>query len=91
MAVTIQIPTPLRPITGNNAAVEVDGETVGEALNALAEQFPEVRERLFDGDGNLRRFVNFFLNGEDVRSGQGPETPLNDGDELAIVPAIAGG
>lgn len=91
MAITVHIPTPLRPMTGNEASVECSGDTVGAVLGALAEQYPDVRERLFDADGNLRRFVNFFLNGDNIRDGQGADTAVQDGDELSIVPAIAGG
>jgi molybdopterin converting factor small subunit len=87
---TIRIPTPLRPYTGNNAAVSVSGGTVGAALNDLTDQHAELRPHLFDG-AQLRSFVNIFLNGEDVRYLDGPETEIADSDTLMIIPSIAGG
>ena len=91
MTVQIQIPTPLRPMTGDKAAVEVSAETVGEALEALSETYPDLKERIFDAKGQIRRFVNVFHNGEDIRFGDGAATVVADGDEIAIIPAIAGG
>ena len=91
MAVTIRIPTPLRSITGGNAAVEVEADTVGAALDALGEQYPGINKHLRDKNGRVRRFVNIFLKDEDVRFLQKEATPVEDGDELLIVPSIAGG
>ncbi len=87
---TIRIPTPLRPYAGNHSAVSVTGSTVNAALNSLTQQYPALRQHLFDGDA-LRSFVNVFLNQEDVRFLNGPQTNLADNDTLIIIPSIAGG
>lgn len=87
---SIKIPTPLRAYTGNQAQVNVNGSTVGEALNDLTTQFPELRQHLFNGD-ELRSFVNVFLGEEDVRFLNGMDTDLDVGDSLRIIPSIAGG
>jgi len=87
---TIRIPTPLRPYTGHNSKVTVDGGTVGSALDDLTAQFPDLRPHLFDGD-TLRSFVNVYLNEEDVRHMQGAETAVSPTDTLMIIPSIAGG
>ena len=81
----------LRDAAGGATAAQVDGSTVGEALDALYAQHGELRERIADGDGALRRFVNVYLKGEDIRFLEGLETPVSDGDELTILPAVAGG
>ena len=91
MAVKIRIPTPLQKLTGNEGEVEVQGASVKAALAALEEKYPGMRERLYDDKGALRRFINFYLNDEDIRFLKSEETALKDGDELSIVPAIAGG
>jgi len=91
MAVTILIPTPLRRFTEDRAAVHVEGKTVAEALAKLDELYPGIRERICEPDGRVRRFVSIFVNGKDIRSLQGVETPLADGDEVGIIPAMAGG
>lgn len=91
MAINVHIPTPLRKFTGSLATVEVEGATVGEALANLAEAHPELRQRLYTDAGEVRRFVNVFANEEDIRFLDQLETALEDGDELSIVPAIAGG
>ena len=91
MAVTIKLPTQLRGVAGGAAEAQADGSTVGEALNALYAQHGELRERIADGDGALRRFVNVYLKGEDIRFLEGLETPVADGDEVTILPAVAGG
>ncbi|MCX2727415.1 MoaD family protein [Thermomicrobium sp. 4228-Ro] len=91
MAVTILIPAPLRRFTEDRAAVQVDAKTVGEALAKLDELYPGLRERICEPDGRVRRFVSVFVNGKDIRSLQGIDTPLNDGDEVGIIPAMAGG
>ena len=90
MAIVVKIPTQLRPATGGAASASVDGATVGEVLDALYEQFGELRERIAD-DGGLRRFVNVYIGGEDIRFLDGLETPVSDGDEVTILPAVAGG
>ncbi|MDQ3225466.1 MAG: MoaD/ThiS family protein [Chloroflexota bacterium] len=87
----VLIPTPLRGFTGGEARVDVHGGTVGEALDALAVKFPGLGERLHDEDGQLRRFVNVFVNGQNVRDIAGTATVLSPGDEIGIIPAMAGG
>jgi molybdopterin converting factor small subunit len=91
MPVRVRIPTPLRPQTGGRAQVLASGETVAAVLRALVAEAPGLGAQILADDGTPRSFVNLYLNGEDVRSRSGLETPLVDGDELAIVPAIAGG
>lgn len=86
----IRIPTPLRPYAGGQSAIAVTGSTVGMALNDLTDQYPDLRQHLFDGP-QLRSFVNIYLNQEDVRYLQGAETPLKEADTLLIIPSIAGG
>src|SRR5690348_9814459 len=87
----IQIPTPLRQYVGKQPAVEVKAATVGEALAGLVSQHPDLRRHLFADDGKLRAFVNVYLNDEDVRYLQKEATYVNDGDNISIVPSIAGG
>ena len=91
MAVKVKLPTQLRANAGGASEVSVDGTTVGEALEGLYAQHPELRERLADGDGGLRRFVNVYVDGEDVRFGDGLDTAVKDGAEVQILPAVAGG
>lgn len=92
MAVKVKIPTVLRSLTNNADWAEADGAgTIGEAVQSLEQQFPGMRERLLDDGGELRRFVNIYVNGEDVRFLDGLGTPLKSGDEVSIVPAVAGG
>ena len=91
MAVKVRIPTPLRKLTGNEDEVTVDGTSVGEAIENLEKNYPGIKERICEADGNLRRFVNVYLNDEDIRFMKNLETELSDGDELSIIPAIAGG
>jgi molybdopterin converting factor small subunit len=88
---TIRIPTPLRTYVDGQSEVSVQGVTVGEAVNDLTTTYPSLRPHLFNGDGELRPFVNLFLNEEDVRHLQGVETPLKDSDRLMLIPSIAGG
>jgi molybdopterin synthase sulfur carrier subunit len=90
MAVTIRIPTPLRSLTKGEEKVSADGATVRAVINHLEEKHPGLKERLLDDKG-IRRFVNLYLGDEDVRFLQGLDTPLKAGDELSIIPAIAGG
>lgn len=89
--ITIRIPTPLRAYTDEQATASVDGATVGDALRALVERYPELDANLYTEDGTLRQFVNIYLGDEDIRHLDGPDTALDDGDELSIVPSIAGG
>ena len=91
MSVTVRIPTQLRTLTGGAADVSLDGGTVGELLTALDTAHPGFGERLFDGDKQLRRFVNVFVADEDVRFLQGLDTPVSPGQTVSIVPAVAGG
>lgn len=87
---TVRIPTPLRPYVGGQTKVEVSGPSVGAALNDLTDKYPDLRQHLFEGD-QLRSFVNVYLNKEDVRQLNGPETAIGDEDTLMIIPSIAGG
>ena len=91
MAIKVRIPTPLQKLTENMAEVEVEGGDVKSALASLETKFPGMKERLYYEKGSLRRFINFYVNEEDIRFLKSEETPLADGDELSIVPAIAGG
>ena len=91
MPVIVRIPTPLRSITKGNAEVPAKGETVDDVMQDLERQFPGLKERLMDESGELRRFVNIYVNQEDIRFMDNRATVLKDGDEVAIVPAIAGG
>ena len=91
MAVTVRIPTPLQEFTQQQDAVEIAGEDVKEVLANLDNQFAGIGQRLYDEQGKLRRFVNIYVNQEDIRFLQGEGTAVSDGDEVSIVPAIAGG
>ena len=91
MAVTVKLPTQLRAAAGNATEAQVEGGTVGEVLDDLYAQHAELRERMADDGGGLRRFVNVYLGGEDIRFLDGLETAVRDGDELTILPAVAGG
>jgi MoaD family protein len=91
MAVTVKLPAQLRDAAGGEGAVEVDGGTVGEALAALYDRHGELRARMADDGGGLRRFVNVYLAGEDIRFLDGLDTPVADGAELTVLPAVAGG
>jgi sulfur-carrier protein len=91
MAVVVKIPAQLRPAAKGAAETEVDGATVQEVLDGLCERYGELRERMYDDDGSLRRFVNVYLAGEDIRFLDGLSTPVSDGSELTILPAVAGG
>ncbi len=90
MSVTVKIPTQLRVATGGQAEVEVEGSNVGEALDAVFAAYSDLRERITQ-DGTLRRFVNVYVSGEDIRFQQGLETAISEGDEVTILPAVAGG
>ena len=90
MAVSVKIPAQLRAVTGGESELEVEVSTVGEALDAVFAQHEDLRERITE-DGGLRRFVNVYVSGEDIRFRDGLETEINDGDEVTILPAVAGG
>ncbi len=91
MAITVRVPTPLRRITNGQGEVQVQASTIREAIERLEEAYPGFKERLIDEQGEVRRFVNLYLNDEDIRFLKGLDTELKDGDVLSIVPAIAGG
>jgi len=91
MAVNVRIPTPLRKLTRDKDTVQTAGGTINEIVESLEKQYPGLKERLCDEHGELRRFVNIYLNDEDIRFAQGKATPVKDGDEISIIPAIAGG
>lgn len=91
MAVTVRLPSPLRPLAGGKGQVEVQAATVGEVVAALEQAHPGFRDRLLDGRGDVQRFVNLFVGEDDVRSRRGLDTPVTDGDVVSIVPAVAGG
>jgi molybdopterin synthase sulfur carrier subunit len=87
----VRIPTPLRKLTNDEELVEISAATVGAAIVELQTRFPGIKERLMDDNGEVRRFVNVYVNEEDIRFLQNQQTPLKDGDEISIIPAIAGG
>ena len=91
MSAKVRIPTPLRKLTNNEEIVEVTGDTVAAAIAELQSRFPGIKERLLDESGAVRRFVNVYVNEEDIRFLQNQETPIKSGDEISIIPAIAGG
>ncbi len=91
MTIPITIPTPLRGYAGGQKTIAVEGDTVGEALSSLTTQYPNLRQHLFADDGQLRSFVNVYLNDEDVRYLKHVNTPLAESDKLSIVPSVAGG
>ena len=87
----VRIPTPLRKLTNNEELVEINATNIGDAITELQSRFPGIAERLVDEKGEVRRFVNVYVNEEDIRFLKNRETPLKDGDEVSIIPAIAGG
>lgn len=89
--IKVRIPTPLRPMTGGKSEVELAGNTVSEIIDKLGTAHPGIKERLYDEQGEVRRFINIYVNEEDIRFLTGKDTPLKDGDEVSIIPAIAGG
>lgn len=91
MSVRVRVPTPLRALTGGQADVTAAGSSVVECLSDLDSNYPGISGRILDGSGEIQRFVNLFVNGEDVRFLQGLQTAVKPGDELSIVPAMAGG
>ena len=91
MAITVRIPTPLRRVTDGQDKVDTEGATLGQIIDSMESQYPGIKERLCDEDGNLRNFVNVYVNGEDVRFLDGVDSATGDGDEISIVPAVAGG
>lgn len=91
MPVKVRIPTPLMKLTNNQAEISAEGETIADILNNLESQFVGIKERICEEDGTPRRFINIYLNEEDIRFLEGEKTKIKDGDEISIIPAIAGG
>ena len=91
MPTSVRIPTPLRKLTREEEVVAAEGGTISEVLTSLEKSYPGLAERICDEEGNIRRFVNIFLNDEDIRFLEDKNTAVKDGDEISIVPAIAGG
>lgn len=91
MSVVVRIPQPLRSLTGEKTSVEATGTSLGELIGNLESSYPGVKERILDESGQIRRFVNVYINGDDVRFAEGLQSAIKDGDEVSIVPAVAGG
>lgn len=91
MAITVRIPTPLRKFTNDQAEVSIEGTSVGEVIDNLEAQHGGIKEKIAEDSGAIRRFVNIYVNEEDIRFLDGPATPVKEGDQVTIVPAIAGG
>ena len=91
MSITVRIPSPLRRLTNGADKVQVDSEDLSGCIDGLEQKFPGLKERLIDEDGNLRHFVNVYVNGEDIRFIDDIQTKVSSGDEVSIVPAVAGG
>ncbi|MCB0081373.1 MAG: MoaD/ThiS family protein [Caldilineaceae bacterium] len=88
---TVLVPTPLRRLTGGQSKVEVTGNDVGALLTAIDGQFPGIRTKLLDDNGEVKRFINVFVNDDEIRTLQGLDTPVKESDKVSIVPAMAGG
>ena len=91
MSITVRIPTPLQKLTQNQAEVKANGANIRELIEDLEKNFPGIKERICDETGEIRRFINIYVNEEDMRFLQQDATPLKDGDEVSMIPAIAGG
>ncbi len=91
MPVKVRVPTPLMKLTNNQSEVSAEGGTIAEVLNDLENQFAGIKERICEENGTPRRFINIYLNEEDIRFLDGEKTKIKDGDEVSIIPAIAGG
>ena len=91
MAVNVRVPGPLRRLTAGSSQVEVEGTTVAQVLADLEARYPGFKDRLYDDGGQLRQFINIYVNDTDIRFGGGLETPVGDRDDVSIVPAVAGG
>ncbi len=91
MSVSVRVPTPLRKLTQGADEVDVQGDTVKALVDDLERKFPGIKERICDESGKIRRFVNVYVNGDDIRFLKNLETSVRDGDSISIVPAIAGG
>ena len=88
---TLRIPTPLRPYAAGQSEIKIQGSTVADALDELVHSYPALRQHLFSEAGDLRAFVNLYINDEDIRHLQGVQTPIGEGDRLLLIPSIAGG
>ena len=88
---TIFVPTPMRKVTGGNGKIQISAGTLLEAIDHADAEYPGFRERVLDNQGEIKRFINVFINGIDVRKLQGRDTPVHDNDEVAVIPAMAGG
>lgn len=88
---TVFVPTPLRRLTGGQSKLDMNGDNVGSLLRAVEDEYPGVAEKVFDQDGNVKRFINIFLNDDEIRTLQGLDTPVKESDRVSIVPAMAGG
>ena len=91
MAITVRIPTALRRLTHGQGEIQIEASSIGDLIEKLEEEFPGIKERLVEPNGEIRKFVNFFVNDEDIRFLNGKDTQLKDGDVVSIIPAIAGG
>ncbi len=91
MSATLYVPTPLRKLTNGKSKVEFSASSVEDIIARADSEFPGFRDRVLDSDGEIKRFINVFINGVDVRTLQGKATPVRDGDEVSVVPAMAGG
>lgn len=91
MSIKVRIPTPLQKLTGNQTEIECAGENIRDLIENLEKNYPGIKARLYDESGKVRRFINLFVNEKDIRFLQGDKTPLKAGDEVSIIPAIAGG
>lgn len=88
---TVLVPTPLRRLTGGQSKLTAEGENIGALLRAVDAQYPGIADRVFDAEGNVKRFINVFLNDDEIRTLQGLDTPVGANDRVSIVPAMAGG
>jgi molybdopterin synthase sulfur carrier subunit len=91
MAIKVRIPTPLQKLTNNLPEIDSEGENIRDLLLNIIKKYPPLKERLYDEKGALRKFINIYVNEEDIRFLKGEDTPLKDGDVISIIPAIAGG
>lgn len=91
MSIEVRIPSPLKSLTGGKGVIQGKGRTVGEVIQEIVSTYPQLRERLCDEKGEMRRFINIFLNNEDIRFLKNLDTPVSEGDTLSLIPAIAGG
>ncbi|MCL2897281.1 ubiquitin-like small modifier protein 1 [Brenneria tiliae] len=91
MAATLLIPTALRAFTDGQSKISLEGDTVGQLIGALADKYPDIRQHLYEDDGALRSFINLYVNEKNIKTTGGLETPVGDGSEVILVPAIAGG